>query len=449
MVAITKAKAAVSLTSDIAFEASFDDKKEVFGNAGPDGIVVNAHPCTVASNAHSGGGGFVSLLDPGVGTGVCPHAAALPTVLGDLLQAAGNDSGVEQAVRSALPVINAKRGSKIGGFDWIWTPAAGWERGSLKLRSHTLTFPVNDELNEAGFYITPNPNYVPFKKTFARLDAIAYSPIYEAVQLVGPSGHGKTELARQWCASRKRPCYEITLGATARVEDLVGGISLENGSTVYRPGLVRLLSKPGGTLIINELSAPQQRDLVAFWPFIEKGRTSVQIPVDGNIYTIPIHPTAMVISTANEQKAIHSEANGSQSAAQLRRFTIVPVRMTVDEIMQVAKHIVRSRLDSYVIDLGDGTKLPVPDRRDLVETFQWAAFSNLVAHLEGKPEVRDILEISPETVASAVIDASHPDIGVSEAIRSHFVLKVGDPWNQELVAQEIINAGQFIDLHLS
>ena len=157
MVAITKAKAAVSLTNDIAFEASFDDKKEVFGNAGPDGIVVNAHPCTVASNAHSGGEGFVSLLDPGVGTGVCPHAAALPTVLGDLLQAAGNDSGVEQAVRSALPVINAKRGSKIGGFDWIWTPAAGWERGSLKLRSHTLTFPVNDELNEAGFYITPKP----------------------------------------------------------------------------------------------------------------------------------------------------------------------------------------------------------------------------------------------------------------------------------------------------
>jgi hypothetical protein len=169
----------------------------------------------------------------------------------------------------------------------------------------------------------------------------------------------------------------------------------------------------------------------------------VRSEVEGRRYVVPIHPTAMIIATANEAKAMHAEANGGQGFAQLRRLTEILVAMTPQEIEKIAKIIVRNRLAPVDIDLGGGQRYQLPDRSGLFDLLDFDRFGKLVTHLMGSTEASEVIEISPEILASAVLDAANPAVGVTEALISHFVLKAATTWGQEVVAREIVATGLF------
>lgn len=434
MPAIKSARAAIDAATGLAFEASFDDRTNVTGSATPAGkVTVNSHPCSVI-------GGMVGALFEGAS--VCPHGVELGEVLANLARAAGWEAATCDAIARATVETNPGKGVKLGRLEWSYD-GKGWARGLELLRPQALCFSQVAELAAEGLYGEADPTYVANKRLFERLDSVAGSPIYESVLLVGPSGHGKSQGARQWCAQRGRPFWEITLGVDARVEGVVGGVGLENGSTVRRDGLVSILAQPGGTLVLNELTAVNQREWTPLWPFLEKGTTVVRTEVEGRRFALPVHPTAMVIATANEAKGLHAEANGGQGFAQLRRLTEIAVAMSAAEVKKVAEVIAKARLAPATIDMGGGQSHVVPDRTGLFDLLDFARFAKLAGHLMGSAEAAEVIEVSPEILACAVLDAANPVVGVTESLMSHFVLKAGTTWGQEVVAREIMATGLF------
>jgi MoxR-like ATPase len=223
-----------------------------------------------------------------------------------------------------------------------------------------IVFDRDPTLEVAGYYPTVDPGYVEHQEAFQVLDRAAEPP-FEAVLLFGPSGAGKTTAARQWAARRNRPTRELTLGERTNATDIVGGVGIQDGSTCYRPGAVEVLSHPGGTLILNELAAASQRELTSIWPFLEKGREEVEVVVEGRRIVVPIHPTAVVIATANELNRLHMEANGAMSFALIRRMTSLRMELSAKQVEAIAMRIAENRLAPRELDIPGG-KVVVPDR---------------------------------------------------------------------------------------
>lgn len=431
--AITHASAAVTDDRGIVFRASTSDGRALTGSVTPSGsAAIYEHECSVR------GGRSVGLF--AAQQSVCPHALAVGPVLAKLAKKLRWSDEVVTATKD----VQAMAGENLDlspTLEWLYS-GNKWIKGVEILRTRPIQFKPDPGI-EPALYGTPDDNYVVNEELFTRLDASVMTGDYEAVLVVGPSGCGKSKGAMEWAHRRGRARWAVTLGVDARVEDVVGGVGLVNGSTVRKEGLVSLLSRPGVTLIFNELTAVNQREWTPLWPFLEKGQRVVHTVVDGERYAVPVHPTARIIATANEAKSMHAEANGGQGFAQLRRFTVIRLGLTPQEVMEIARKIVRSRLAAKTVDMGAAGTVEFPDLTSAESYLDFAGFERLVGHLLGDPEARDVIEVSPEIVACAMIDAANPDIGLNDALVSHFVLKAATSFAQDAVAQQIVASGAF------
>ncbi len=402
--------------------------------------VLFKHTCQAAKATKFGGSAAPSLI--GTAVAQCEHLeAATRSALAELAVAHGGWTADETHGLVMLPAqINLSAPPRV---TLPWEHAnAGWAMGADLLTPTVITFTRADDLEQAGYYPTADNSYVVDKRLFAALDRAAEPP-YEAVLVFGPSGAGKTTGVRQWCAHRNRPLRELTLGERTSSADLIGGIGLEGGSTVYRPGAVEVLARPGGTLLLNEISAAQQREMVALWPFLERGRGEVEIVVEGRREVLPIHPTAVLVTTANERKSIHAEANGGQSYAQLRRLTTIRLEMTEQQLTAVSKALVDEALKPRTVDLGGGVSISVPDRSSAADEVgdYLLKMVDLAMKLHCTDGVSDLIEVCPEIVANAAVDAATPGVGMAEAVRRWFVWKGPDVFAQEEIAAAINSSG--------
>jgi MoxR-like ATPase len=306
-----------------------------------------------------------------------------------------------------------------------------------------IVFDRDPTLEVAGYYPTVDPGYVEHQEAFQVLDRAAEPP-FEAVLLFGPSGAGKTTAARQWAARRNRPTRELTLGERTNATDIVGGVGIQDGSTCYRPGAVEVLSHPGGTLILNELAAASQRELTSIWPFLEKGREEVEVVVEGRRIVVPIHPTAVVIATANELNRLHMEANGAMSFALIRRMTSLRMELSAKQVEAIAMRIAENRLAPRELDIPGG-KVVVPDRLSSMSRVA-EAIRTIVQIAEAIRTIEresgdQLWEASPELVAYAAIDAATPGIGLGEAVSRWIVDKAVDVHDAERLREVVRGTG--------
>ncbi|WP_415717039.1 AAA family ATPase [Maridesulfovibrio sp.] len=74
-------------------------------------------------------------------------------------------------------------------------------------------------------------------------------PIY----LFGPSGSGKTSLIKQLAAKLNYPVFEITGHSRLEFPEMVGHLTVEEGSMEFQYGPLALAMKYGGLLLLNEI----------------------------------------------------------------------------------------------------------------------------------------------------------------------------------------------------
>ncbi len=108
-------------------------------------------------------------------------------------------------------------------------------------------------------------------------------PIY----LFGPSGSGKTSLIKQLAAKLNYPVFEITGHSRLEFPEMVGHLTVEEGSMEFQYGPLALAMKYGGLLLLNEIDIIDPATAAGLMEFLMvnrsaslkiQGKSSIRIP---------------------------------------------------------------------------------------------------------------------------------------------------------------------------
>jgi len=175
--------------------------------------------------------------------------------------------------------------------------------GAVKLRSADIAY-------EPIVVPTIDKNFVPFG-VFSDVKQLLSSGIFAPAMIFGHSGYGKTTLVEQACAQLKRKLVIVQVTAETCEDDLIGGMRLVNGDTVFEYGPIARAYLEGAVILLDEVDQGTERimclqnALQAKPLFLKKtGET--------------IHPKAgfMAIATGNT-KGIGDDADGRYVGAKL------------------------------------------------------------------------------------------------------------------------------------
>lgn len=96
---------------------------------------------------------------------------------------------------------------------------------------------------------TPDPEYI-FHET-SRDIVVWLMSTSDPLYVFGPTGSGKTSAIKQLAARLNYPVFEVTGHSRLEFPDLVGHLSVRNGSMEYEYGPLALAMKFGGIFLLN------------------------------------------------------------------------------------------------------------------------------------------------------------------------------------------------------
>ena len=122
--------------------------------------------------------------------------------------------------------------------------------------------------------------------------------------LTGPTGCGKTTLAKTFCYLANEPCVEITFSGDTALSDFYQSVEVvtqadsqtHSTATVLGPAVDAMLT--GKKLLLNEVNIIPQDLLSVFTQALDARQVVLSGSEWGNV-TVPVHPQFGVIATAN------------------------------------------------------------------------------------------------------------------------------------------------------
>lgn len=101
-------------------------------------------------------------------------------------------------------------------------------------------------------------NFVPFG-VFSDVKQLLSSGIFAPAMIFGHSGYGKTTLVEQACAQLKRKLIIVQVTAETCEDDLIGGMRLVNGDTVFEYGPIVRAYIEGAVVLLDEVDQGTER----------------------------------------------------------------------------------------------------------------------------------------------------------------------------------------------
>lgn len=148
------------------------------------------------------------------------------------------------------------------------------------------------EKNEKSnfFYIEKEVNQVLFLAN-SLLEETGYSNVL----IVGPSGFGKTSIAKEVAKKLNRPFVKVDLSLVTEPQEFFGSLSLVNGSTVFTETPFAKAIKEGGHVIcLDEINRAYPNIMNPLLALLDDTRSATY---NGCVYTVA--PNTMFIVTAN------------------------------------------------------------------------------------------------------------------------------------------------------
>jgi midasin (ATPase involved in ribosome maturation) len=109
--------------------------------------------------------------------------------------------------------------------------------------------------------------YVPFGH-FNDVREIVSSRRFYPMYITGLSGNGKTMMVEQVCAQEKRECIRVNITRQTDEDDLLGGMRLINGQTVWQNGPVIHAMERGAILLLDEVDLGDEK-MMCLQPVLE------------------------------------------------------------------------------------------------------------------------------------------------------------------------------------
>jgi cobaltochelatase CobS len=167
-----------------------------------------------------------------------------------------------------------------------------------------------------------DPNYVFPKDTTLELLTVLKKPKRNNIFITGPTGSGKTQLARNVAAMLNAAFREVHANVHMKPSHFVGAWRVKAGTTWFEEGVVLRWLRHGGILLINEYDTLDPETTNALKPLFEEPRRfTVTEHEDEEIIG---HPDCRLIVTANtlgrgDDTGLYINTE-IQSVADMRRF---------------------------------------------------------------------------------------------------------------------------------
>jgi nitric oxide reductase NorQ protein len=97
------------------------------------------------------------------------------------------------------------------------------------------------------------------------------------VLIRGPQGCGKSTMPMQYAASQQLPFAVVEMGLFSEASQIFGGLVIENGQTVYKPGLfLQAIQTPNCVIHIQEINRPESdKTLNAMFSVLDEQQRSL------------------------------------------------------------------------------------------------------------------------------------------------------------------------------
>jgi len=223
--------------------------------------------------------------------------------------------------------------------------------------------------------------YVISKKNRERLN-LAYDRSQKGkvtnILVKGPTGTGKSELARQVAANWGRPFAVIPVGGVDSANSIFGRVDLEDNETVYRKGLLlQAIETPNCVIHLEEINRPENdkalnaifsilddtsrsvwideiaqlihvADGVTFFASLNEGFEFIgTMPLDLalknrfaiklELNTLPEHYEAMMLSQRVEGLGVSEAKVLVESVNKLRENQLAPIEVSTRDMLNIAE----------------------------------------------------------------------------------------------------------------
>lgn len=156
-----------------------------------------------------------------------------------------------------------------------------------------LASPTTENVSVLNLVPEKTEGYVPFGH-YKDITQIIKQGIFYPAYITGLTGNGKTLMAIEVCAALKREMIRANITEETDEDDLIGGMRLVNGNTVWQNGPVITAMERGAVLLLDEVDLGGNR-LMCLQPVLE-GK-SIYVKKINRV----VHPAPgfTVIATAN------------------------------------------------------------------------------------------------------------------------------------------------------